>query len=477
MTFGSGVGGSGADRRRDERASQELSSYFCGAGGLSRISRWFDRAGLTYANSGVASGCQRTGSIEMKIPRFQKIALLILAALQTTPLNAQVLLNPSEIITSSDYPSDAVNDEGVTFYELFIGSNGRAERCFITVSSGHKSLDDKVCERMLAKAKFDVSSSNAGSPVMKYAGRVTWSALMTVPRALYGGVTANEFPSKVDPQKKKCVYSDGKIRFINAEISCDRSEYRKQVIQKNVVYNFGIIDTYIDEFKRRKDPEAAFNAAIILLENEYEYGFSLMEQSSALGNSIASSTLCSLYANEYTQAFNRFNPNQALEYCILSYKQQYSYHIYYLTQQILEKFGSRLDEATRDRALATIKLRNHSRAVSLITPGNEVIRPKDYPNRENVRQVGGKTYAMMLISAAGTVDSCLVIQSTYSHALDQKVCKRMREAAVFSPAVIDGVNSPQWYYQSVNWKPWEGSREPNRSILMNIILGILGAAL
>ena len=71
-------------------------------------------------------------------------------------------------------------------------------------------------------------------------------------------------------------------------------------------------------------PDAAFNAALILLENEYPDGIYYMEQASARGNSAASLTLCGLYANELSSEFGKFNPNQALEYCILSYRQAYS---------------------------------------------------------------------------------------------------------------------------------------------------------
>lgn len=412
---------------------------------------------------------------------FRLIAAVFAAALAlpSTSAQAQVFLNPSEIIAPSDYPIDALKrgDEGITTFQLHIGRDGRAQKCDILASSGHAPLDDAVCRLMLEKAKFDVSAIAPNADIPPHTNRVRWTVPVTFARPLYGGVTVTQSPSTSDPNKIRCTYSDGKVRYVNVGTSCNRDVLTTEVIKDGKVYKLGIIDKYIEDFKRTNSPDSAFNAALLLMENEYPDGIYYMEQASARGSSAASSVLCGLYANALSAEFGKFNPNQALEYCILSYKQTYSPNIIALSNQIYATYGSRLDKAIYERAKSTIKPRSQTEYARLITPGNEVVRSKDYPNRENSKQIGGRTSVLMLISAQGQIESCIITQSTYSYGLDQKVCKRMRDAATFAPAVIDGQTSAQWLSQSVNWKPWAGSRDPSRSILMNIILGILGAAL
>lgn len=401
-------------------------------------------------------------------------------SLPSTSAQAQVFLNPSEIITPADYPTDALKrgDEGITTFKLGIGRDGRAWKCDVLVSSGHTILDDAVCRLMLEKAKFDVSAITLNTEIPAYTNRVRWNVPVTFPRLLYRGVTTvAQSPSTIDPNKIRCAYSDGRVRYVNVGASCNRDVLTTKVVKDGKVYKLGIIEKYIDDFKMTNSPDAAFNAALILLENEYPDGIYYMEQASARGNSAASLTLCGLYANELSSEFGKFNPNQALEYCILSYRQAYSPGAVDTSNQIYSTYGARLDKAIYDRAKSTIKPRVHTQYARLITPGNEVVRSNDYPSRENSKQIGGKTSVFMLISAQGQIESCIVTQSTYSYRLDQMVCKRMREAGTFAPAVVDGQTSAQWILKTVDWKPWAGSQEPSGSIWLNIILGILGAAL
>jgi TonB family protein len=397
----------------------------------------------------------------------------------STSAQAQVFLNRSEVIAPSDYPIDALRrgDEGITAFLLRIGRDGRAKKCEILESSGHAPLDDAVCRLMLEKAKFDVSAVGPNTDIPPMTDRVRWAAPVTFARPLYKGVTVNQSPSAIDPNKIRCNYSDGKVRYVSVGTSCNRDALTKEVIKDGKVYRLGIIDRYIEDFIRTKSADSAFNAALLLMENEYSDGIYYMEQASARGSSAASSVLCGLYANELSAEFGKFNPNQALEYCILSYKQSYLPGVVDISNQIYSTYSSRLNKEIYERAKLTIKPRSQTSYAQLITPGNEVVRPKDYPYTENIKQIGGRTSVLMLISAQGWIESCIITESTYSYVLDQKVCSRMRDAATFAPAIIDGQTSAQWLSKSVNWKPWTGSRDPNRSILMNIILGILGAAL
>ena len=143
----------------------------------------------------------------------------------------------------------------------------------------------------------------------------------------------------------------------------------------------------------------------------------------------------------------------------------------------MQRYGSQIDPEIAERARTVIVAKNQTAYAKMITPGNEVVRPKDYPSKDNSRQIGGKTQAIFEVSEQGKVKSCLIAQSTYSYDLDQRVCTRLRDAAEFTPAVIDGKPSVQWTTQTVNWVPGARNEPSTGSVLMRVLLGVLGAAL
>lgn len=148
--------------------------------------------------------------------------LWLMAALCSPPLHAQTLLNPAELIDPTDYPIISLlkGEEGVVDFKLTVGRNGNAESCKVLETSGYIDLDQKTCELIKFRAKFDVSQVPQGTPIPAYRNRVRWVLPVTEPRQPVAGLSVEESLSKTDRYKKKCVYSDGNVRFVRSSISC-----------------------------------------------------------------------------------------------------------------------------------------------------------------------------------------------------------------------------------------------------------------
>lgn len=411
--------------------------------------------------------------------RAVSMGLAAAAAIWSHSLAAQVILNPSDIITTPDYPASSWKrgDEGITTFQLSLGANGRPTSCAVTASSGYEELDTTTCRLMVERAKFDMSNVPATYPTPTYTSRVRWSLPITAPRPLVLGVTVKSAPQKSDPTRTKCEYSDGQYRIVATGTPCARILPKLSVQRNGTLVSTNIFDQYMFEADRWGNAASAFNVGILLLDNGYKEGVGYLQKSSQLGNHMASAVLCNIYALKEFSIYIDFNPNQALEYCILSYRQQYSGAPFIFYNNILKAYGSNLDPEIAGRAKSTIVARNQTAFAKMLTPGNEVVRPKDYPSKDNSRQIGGRTLAVFEVSEQGKVKSCLIAQSTYSYELDQKVCTRLRDAADFTPAVIDGKPAVQWATQAVNWVPGARSQPSTGSVIMQVLLGVLGAAL
>jgi protein TonB len=93
------------------------------------------------------------------------------------PVNAKPSNNPGGWVTNDDYSrADIIrNREGRASFRLVVGSNGRAEACEITSSTGHQSLDDQTCKLVTRRARFDAATNEAGEKVVgTYSGSIVW---------------------------------------------------------------------------------------------------------------------------------------------------------------------------------------------------------------------------------------------------------------------------------------------------------------
>ena len=85
--------------------------------------------------------------------------------------------NLQGLITSDDYPSQALNNEeqGTVTVSLSIGSNGRVTGCNTTSSSGSRTLDSATCRILRSRARFTPARDNQGNPTTgTFTQRIQW---------------------------------------------------------------------------------------------------------------------------------------------------------------------------------------------------------------------------------------------------------------------------------------------------------------
>jgi TonB family protein len=85
--------------------------------------------------------------------------------------------NPGSWVNSNDYPSQALRSEteGLTGFQLTIGTDGKVSNCHVTQSSGDATLDLATCTNITRRARFRPALDNAGNPTTgTYSNRVRW---------------------------------------------------------------------------------------------------------------------------------------------------------------------------------------------------------------------------------------------------------------------------------------------------------------
>lgn len=94
------------------------------------------------------------------------IAVLWLANLATTA-----------IAQDADYPLKALREhrEGISYYKVTVGTDGRAKNCTITQSSGSADLDKESCRMMVARGRWSPKLDAQGQATeAEYPGKVSW---------------------------------------------------------------------------------------------------------------------------------------------------------------------------------------------------------------------------------------------------------------------------------------------------------------
>ncbi len=85
--------------------------------------------------------------------------------------------NLQGLITSSDYPSSAQDNEeqGTVTVRLAIGTDGRVTGCSVSGSSGSRTLDSTTCRVLQRRAKFTPARDSSGQPTSgSFTQRITW---------------------------------------------------------------------------------------------------------------------------------------------------------------------------------------------------------------------------------------------------------------------------------------------------------------
>lgn len=94
------------------------------------------------------------------------------------PKLARPIGKPGLWVTTNDYPASALRmgHEGVTRFQLNIGTDGKVQSCEVTVSSGHAALDDAACAKLRQRGKFVAATGPDGAAVPgTYSSAVRWT--------------------------------------------------------------------------------------------------------------------------------------------------------------------------------------------------------------------------------------------------------------------------------------------------------------
>ena len=93
------------------------------------------------------------------------------------PKLAKPIGKPGLWVTANDYPAGSLRmgHEGVTRFQLNIGTDGKVQSCEVTVSSGHAALDDAACTNLRKRGKFVAATGPDGAAVPGiYSSAVRW---------------------------------------------------------------------------------------------------------------------------------------------------------------------------------------------------------------------------------------------------------------------------------------------------------------
>jgi len=85
--------------------------------------------------------------------------------------------DPSQWVTTDDYPSDALSAEaqGTSKIKWEINTAGRVENCVVVASSGNASLDRAACSNITRRGRYTPALDSAGNPIRSSSSRnVVW---------------------------------------------------------------------------------------------------------------------------------------------------------------------------------------------------------------------------------------------------------------------------------------------------------------
>lgn len=162
--------------------------------------------------------------------------------------SAQVLLNPHEIVSTSDYPTNSIRagDEGVTTFEVTLDRDAKATACKIIASSGHSELDDTTCRLVLERGRFELApgqtKSRQGS---RYTNRIRWVLPSTADAATSAPPLAVQVYQGGRPcaLPRACSGNADAYRLDGAYSSSATTSTQKQMMENLILQNTSSIST------------------------------------------------------------------------------------------------------------------------------------------------------------------------------------------------------------------------------------------
>jgi len=386
---------------------------------------------------------------------------------------ALVLQNENGAVPAQDYPPSSyrASEEGKASFKVWADANGKLLDCQITKSSGFKALDDQTCASLRQRGQFAASGApNEADGRYSMTDNVQWMMATFEPRPLFLGVTLTSSQPMPD-DRTRCSFSDGVVRFVAKARPCVLDTPRQTSANGSTQT---IVDRYIELFNADPKPEYAFNAGLILATGQYSEAADYLVKASDKGLGLASFIMCGLYATAQNPAMNLYQPKEAVRRCLLAHEQGFDLGLVL----IREFLTTHPDAANSDeRQFITTyqpKLPIATTAAVLTIPGNALIRQQDYPKDEAKHKIQGRSVAFFKVTPQGRVQDCIIMQSSLSYALDETVCRRLREAGIYTPATLMGQPTEMWTSQAVSWQADRNSNVLGGTILGSLLGAIIG---
>lgn len=116
------------------------------------------------------------------------LAALALQAVQDAPKKREPVPRgmPQNWITDADYPPEALRARkfGTVGFRLDVDAAGQVTACHLAQSSGYSDLDERVCDRLLKRARFSPAQDGEGKGVPSTYSNAFYWILSGGPRRL-----------------------------------------------------------------------------------------------------------------------------------------------------------------------------------------------------------------------------------------------------------------------------------------------------
>jgi TonB family protein len=368
--------------------------------------------------------------------------------------NEAELLNPSEVISPQDYPVQSMRagEEGTVGVKLFIDAGGVLLDCQVVQSSGHKALDEQTCTSFRTHGKFHaVGHPNDANGRFSVTTRVTWQIPVDGPRPLLLGVTLTGSEA-VTGDRTRCSFSDGRVLSISKGEKCVLDLPTQTLTEGAVMRSVNIVDHYNAVYDKDHKSSDAFNLAVILATYQYAQSIDYLIKASDSGLSIASLITCGLYGTPKSFLRDMYDPKEAVRRCVLADKQGLGLGVNLARQIIAASPEVATPEIKQYLDAHSSGMPVYTTAAVLTIPGDQLVRTQDYPKDALKQKIQGRTVALFEVNSQGRVGDCLVVQSSLSFSLDQTVCRRLVDGAIYTPATSLGQATPMWMVQPVTWQ-------------------------
>jgi TonB family protein len=336
------------------------------------------------------------------------------------------------LISSDDYPAEALdhNEQGTVAMLIRVDDTGAISDCIIEKSSGFPILDNKTCELIRQRAKFQPARDRHGRPVASEThGHITWR------------IGENMMPS--DPWAIRTVIDFG----ANGKVVACRIEYDGAIHPRP-----GTTPPPCSpiQMNRNVASETRFEGAIdkIIIEDRFSPGSSSAPQLAPNQVLVARGTLhLGIDVSGKLASCKLMEVTAPLEEdaCAAARKE-------YTPRK---GPGGKPTPFTATETLSTVVQvdRNRQPPGDLSKNLQGLISADDYPAEALDKNEQGTVGVLLRVGPSGTVSDCIVEQSSGYAVLDKQTCDVLRQRAKFMPALDREARPTSGEYRArIEWK-------------------------